>query len=49
MPQSASASDYTSVVKSSAVANDMASKPSGSPGAAKSAKASASTRGEGCL
>jgi hypothetical protein len=45
--QTPSASDYTSVVRSSAVANDVASKPAGSPGAAKAA--AAAVRGGGGL
>ena len=45
--QTPSASDYTSVVKSSAVANDVASKPAGTPGAAKAARAA--VRGGGGL
>jgi hypothetical protein len=45
--QTASASEYTSVVRSSAVANDVASKPAGSPAAAKAA--GAAVRGGGGL
>jgi hypothetical protein len=43
--QTPSASDFTSVVRSSAVGNDIASKPVGSPGAAKSARAAVSRGG----
>lgn len=43
--QTPSASDYTSVVKSAAVANDLASKPAGSAAAAKSARSIASGSG----
>jgi hypothetical protein len=43
--QTPSASDFTSVVRSSAIANDVASKPAGSPGAAKSARAAVSGGG----
>ena len=43
--QTPSASDYTSVVKSSAVANDVASKPAGSPGAARASAAAVRSGG----
>lgn len=45
--QTPSASDYTSVVKSAAVANDLSSKPVGSAAAAKSAKSLALASGGG--
>jgi len=43
--QTPSASDYTSVVRSSAVANDVASKPAGTPGAAKASAAAVRSGG----
>lgn len=43
--QTPSASDYTSVVRSSAVANDVASKPAGTPGAARASAAAVRSGG----